>query len=64
MTKLSMRQNLTARQYLLAGASYKVAAEAANCSASTASRIAEKLKNQLPDELRLIKSIESILGGE
>jgi len=61
MIKLSMNQNLTVRKYLLAGATYKEASEAANCSVATAARIARKLKTQLAVELQYIKSIETII---
>tara|TARA_R110002049_G_scaffold309000_1_gene515660 strand:+ start:2001 stop:2198 length:198 start_codon:yes stop_codon:yes gene_type:complete len=61
MIKLSMNQNLVVRKYLLAGASYQEASEAANCSISTAARVARKLKTQLSVELQYIKSIEAVI---
>jgi len=61
MIKLSMNQNLTVRKYLLAGATYKEAAEAASCSVATAGRVAQKLKTQLSVELQFLKSIETVL---
>jgi len=63
MIKLSMRQSLNLREYLLAGATYREAAEAAECSIATAGRVARRLKARKEEELNLMAAIKTALGG-
>jgi len=61
MIKLSMNQNLTVRKYLLAGATYKEASEAANCSMATAARVAKKLKDEPVKQAAMMSTIQEVL---